>query len=278
LTSATPRVVAMAPRPAQQSPQVVSLVINEYLANGAAGDANGDGTTNATQDEFVELVNSGATPLNIGGFTISDSTQVRYTIPANKTIPAGEAAVIFGGGTPMGAFGNAGANNLVFAVGGSGLALNNTGDTITVKDTTATTVATVTFGATEGGATQSYTRSPDITGPFVSHTSAAGAGHLFSPGTRTNGSAFTTTDPIISSISPNVLVSGGGNTDIIVTGNNFVATSKVRVDGTQIATTFTSAMELGAVVPPSVTGVPGNHFVTVENPGPVVSNSMTLTV
>ncbi|MFL6278195.1 MAG: lamin tail domain-containing protein [Blastocatellia bacterium] len=284
-TTATPRAVAMAPRPAQQSPQVVSLVINEYLADPPGsvatdliGDANGDGTRDATQDEFVELVNSGATPLNIGGFTISDATQVRYTIPANKIIPAGEAAVIFGGGTPMGAFGNAGANNLVFAVGGSGLSLNNGGDTITVKDTTATVVATVTFGATEGGADQSYTRSPDITGSFVSHSSAAGAGHLFSPGTRTNGSAFTTTDPIISSISPNVLVSGGGNTDIVVTGNNFVATSKVRVDGTQITTTFTNAMELGAAVPASVTNAPGAHFVTVENPGPVISNSVTLTV
>src|SRR5205823_1761820 len=105
---------------------------------------------------------------------------------------------------------------LVFAIGGSGLALNNTGDTITVKDAASTVVATLTYGATEGGASQSYTRSPDVTGPFVAHQTAAGSGHLFSPGTRTNGSPFTTTDPVISSISPTVVVAGAGNADLMV--------------------------------------------------------------
>lgn len=60
-----------ATRAAQQSPQAVMLVINEYMASppaGIAGDANGDGTRSATQDEFVELVNSDTAPLNIGGF------------------------------------------------------------------------------------------------------------------------------------------------------------------------------------------------------------------
>ncbi|HEU4388260.1 MAG TPA: lamin tail domain-containing protein, partial [Blastocatellia bacterium] len=97
--------------------QSVPIVINEFLADpptGSAGDANGDGVTNATQDEFVELVNAGSTPLAVGGFTISDATSVRFTFPSGKVIPPGEAAVVFGGGTPTGAFGNASANGLVF--------------------------------------------------------------------------------------------------------------------------------------------------------------------
>jgi hypothetical protein len=109
--------------------------INEYLADppdGAAGDANGDGTISATNDEFVEVVNSGTTALNVGGFTISDATQIRFTFPTGKMIPAGEAAVIFGGGTPTGSFGNASANGLVFTALSGGLSLNNGGDTITV--------------------------------------------------------------------------------------------------------------------------------------------------
>src|ERR687885_710153 len=121
---------------AQQSPQVVSLVINEYLADppdGTAGDANGDGTRSATQDEFVELVNSGATPLNISGFKIKDTDAVRFTFPANTIIPPGESTVVFGGGTPTGAFGNAAANGLVFTASG-GLSLNNDMDMITVQD------------------------------------------------------------------------------------------------------------------------------------------------
>ena len=119
------------------APQATTLIINEYLADppdGLPGDANGDGTRDAAQDEFVELVNSGAVPLDIGLFTVSDATQVRFTVPAGKIIPAGEAAVVFGGGTPTGAFGNATANGLVFVAGAGGLSLNNGGDTITIKD------------------------------------------------------------------------------------------------------------------------------------------------
>src|SRR6185369_8542101 len=59
--------------------QSVTLIINEYLADppaGPPGDANGDGITNSTQDEFVELVNNGTSPVDIGGFTISDAIQI----------------------------------------------------------------------------------------------------------------------------------------------------------------------------------------------------------
>src|SRR6266550_4233886 len=101
--------------PATSTPQGVNLIINEYLADppaGAAGDANGDGTRDGTQDEFVELVNEGTAPLNIGLFTISDATTTRFTFPAGKVIPPGEAAVVFGGGTAIGSFGNAAVNGL----------------------------------------------------------------------------------------------------------------------------------------------------------------------
>src|SRR6267142_6096735 len=84
--------------PATLTPQAADLIINEYLADppaGSAGDANGDGIRDGTQDEFVELVNPGAAPLNIGLFTISDSTTTRFTFPAGKVIPPGEAVVVF---------------------------------------------------------------------------------------------------------------------------------------------------------------------------------------
>ncbi|HWP43569.1 MAG TPA: lamin tail domain-containing protein, partial [Blastocatellia bacterium] len=113
-----------------------ALIINEYLADppdGAAGDANGDGSRDSSEDEFVELVNAGPAPLDISGFTISDAAQVRFTVPAGKIIPAGEAAIVFGGGTPVGDFGNAAANGLVFSAGGAGLSLNNGGDTIIIR-------------------------------------------------------------------------------------------------------------------------------------------------
>src|SRR5689334_24052827 len=61
----------------RQTPQTASIVINEYLADPAgsgpgdlAGDANGDGVRDSSADEFVEIVNAGTAPVNIGLFTI----------------------------------------------------------------------------------------------------------------------------------------------------------------------------------------------------------------
>jgi hypothetical protein len=228
------------------TPQVATLIINEYLADPAgsaagdlAGDANGDGTRSDADDEFVEIVNNGAAPLDVGLFTISDVTQVRFTVPAGKVIPPGESAVVFGGGTPTGAFGNATANGLVFTTGAAGLSLNNGGDTITVKDNLAATVTFVTFGSSEGGANQSITRSPDITGAFTTHSMAPGSGGaLFSPGARVNGAPFTTTDPVITSISPEGASAGSGDVTMTVTGINFEGGSVVRVNGSPVSTGF----------------------------------------
>lgn len=270
------------PRSASITLQSLDLIINEYLADppaGTAGDANRDGTRDGTQDEFIELVNEGVTPLNIGMLTISDSTTTRFTFPAGKVIPPGEAAIVFGGGTPVGAFGNAAGNGLVFVAGGAGLSLNNGGDTITIKDQLGVTVASLTFGATEGGAHQSITRSPDITGAFALHSTAAGSqARLFSPGSRLNGSPFTTTDPVITSISPDLVVAGSPGLQVTITGNNFQAASRVSIGGTFIATSFQSAMTLEVSIPASITNGPGAHTVIVENPGPVVSNSVMFTV
>lgn len=263
-------------------PESATLIINEYLADppaGLAGDANGDGVRDATADEFVEIVNSGPAPVDISLFTISDATQTRFTVPSGKIIPAGEAAVVFGGGTPTGAFGNATANGLVFAVGGSGLSLNNGGDTITVKDNLGAVVDVVTYGATEGGAHQSITRSPDITGPFVEHSTAAGSGGaLFSPGTRVSGAPFTTTDPVIASISPAGTIAGAGDVFIDVVGMNFHGGAEVRVNGNAIFTAFFSDTDLNAVIPGTVTNVAGTYAITVRNPDGAISNSVPFTV
>jgi lamin tail-like protein/IPT/TIG domain-containing protein len=263
-----------------------AIRINEYLADppGSAagdliGDANGDGSRSASQDEFVEIVNAGSTPINISGFTISDADQVRFTFPQGKIIPAGEAAVVFGGGTPTGPFGNAAANGLVFAAGGAGLSLNNGGDAITVKDSNGATLDSVTFGAAEGGADQSITRSPDVVGNFVKHSLAAGSGgSLFSPGAQVNGMPFTAPGPIINSISPDSAVVGSGPVSIIITGSNFQIASQVQVDGTAINTVFDNANQLTAEIPSSVTNAKGQHEVRVENPGSIFSNAIAFTV
>ena len=259
-----------------------ALVINEYLADpppGLAGDANGDGTRDATQDEFVEVVNTSAAPLDISGFTIGDATAVRFTIPSGRVIPPGEAAVIFGGGNPTGPFGNAGANGLVFALGGAGLSLNNGADSIIVKDNFGAEAVRHDYPPPNSGIGQAITRSPDVSGNFVAHSSATGgAGRLFSPGARSSGIPFTTTDPVISSISPGAAIVGSGAVEISITGSNFQNGSQILVDGSPTSTTFISATELGAAIPASVTDEPGMHAVTVRNPNMIISNSVTFTV
>ncbi len=171
-----------------------SIVINEVLfdpATGIAGDANGDGIRDAANDEFVEIVNTGAGPLDISGWTLSDDDGDDFAFPGGTLLAAGQAAVLFGGGTPTGAFGGA----LVFTDDGSiGNGLSNSGDLVELRDDTGTLIDSVGYGgagAVTGGSDQSITRDPDLTGGFADHTGATGSGGAaFSPGTRIDGTPF----------------------------------------------------------------------------------------
>ncbi|HEX8652981.1 MAG TPA: lamin tail domain-containing protein [Pyrinomonadaceae bacterium] len=173
----------------------VPLVINEVLADppdGAAGDANRDGTRDGTQDEFIELVNNSNAPVDISGVIIADATSNRFTFPANTILAAGRAVVVFGGGTPPVNDPNFG-GALIFKTGSGGLSLNNSADTINIKlpvGGTEVLITSLTYGA-EADANQSITRSPDITGDFTKHSIAPGSdGRLFSPGERLDGTPF----------------------------------------------------------------------------------------
>lgn len=170
-----------------------AVVIHEIHADPHAsqGDANGDGSVSSTQDEFVELANTTWEEVDLSGWTLSDGVGVKHTFPNGTVVPPREAVVVFAGGSPTGDFGNAGANGLVFTASAGSLGLNNTGDTITLKDDTAATVQVVVFGS-EGGNDVSLTRSPDLTNaPLVAHTTASSTGARFSPGTwASDGGAF----------------------------------------------------------------------------------------
>lgn len=264
-------------------PQAATLIINEYLADpatGAAGNANGDLLTDPEEDEFVELVNTGSVPLNIGGFTISDATSVRFTFLAGTTIPPGEATVVFGGGTPTGDFGNASANMLVFKTTTAvGLSLTNGGDSIIVKDSIGNEVIRHDYPPPVSDVNEAITRSPDITGSFVRHSTAAGSGGtLFSPGARVNGRPFVTDDPLINSISPDFVIAGSGTVMVTVSGDKFQNGAQVRIDGTPIATTFNSANQLDAQVPPMFANAPAAYLLDVQNPDTVLSNEVAFTV
>jgi len=167
-----------------------AVIISEIHADpdGTLGDANGDGVVSSTQDEFVEVVNTTLDYQDISGWVIADGNSDRFTFPANTILPPHEAAVVFSGGTPTGDFGNCTLNGFVFTAGSLGL--NNSGDTVTLKNDSAVTIQAVVYGS-EGGDNQSLVRNPDWTNaPMVKHTTTA-SGLRYSPGANNSGDAYT---------------------------------------------------------------------------------------
>ncbi|MEM7343218.1 MAG: lamin tail domain-containing protein [Chloroflexota bacterium] len=166
-------------------------IINEVHADphSALGDANGDGTVDSGDDEFVELINKSGTTVDISGWTLADNVSSSFAFPAGTTIPDGCAVIVFGGGTPNGEFGGA----FVFTDNGSiGSGLNNSGDTVFLRHGSQTIVS-YDYGS-EGGDNQSLTRNPDITGPdpLVQHLDETSASARYSPGLTLDGELFAT--------------------------------------------------------------------------------------
>ena len=176
-------------------------IINEVNADPDAtnGDANGDGTVDTSQDEFVEIINATGGEVDITGWSISDSVGERHVFPLGTLVPNGCSIVIFGGGTPTGSFGN----SIVQTASNGFLGFNNSGDSVILNDGNVDQ-ASVIYGS-EGGNNQSLTRDPDLSGTtLVEHSTAIGSGGaLFSPGTRIDGTAFAdcgTIEPVVVSI------------------------------------------------------------------------------
>ncbi len=158
-----------------------AVVINEILfdpAEGLSGDANGDGIRDAFQDEFVELMNAGDSPVDIGGWTLGDDDvgeSGRFVFPEETIIAPGERIVLFGGGVP-----SVFAGQVFVDDGRIGNGLANSGDSVTLMDSAGALMDSVAYDGGVGG--QSLVRWPEGTGAFVEHVSTPGKGALFSPG------------------------------------------------------------------------------------------------
>lgn len=204
------------------------VLINEFLADPPqsdtdpnVGDANHDGTRDASQDEFVELVNTTSHDIDISGYKLftrgTGSDALRHTFAPTTILRSCSAIAVFGGGNASfnpnnPAFGGA----LVVKASSGGLSLVNGGGAITVQDAGGTIVNLVSYGGSTGlnaDNDQSLTRSPDITGNFAQHLPASGGARSFSPGTQLNGAPFTSCTPAISrvEVSPSsATISAGG--------------------------------------------------------------------
>lgn len=152
-----------------------SVIINEILANEPGTD---------TGAEFVELVNTGDSAVELSGWTLRDDTSVRHTFAGETSLGAGQAIAVFaeGGSIPDGV-------DAVAASDGK-LSLTNGGERVSIRDAAGATIDSFRYGASLTGADGvSMNRSPDASqGSFVLHTSLSSQGA--SPGRRADGSAF----------------------------------------------------------------------------------------
>jgi hypothetical protein len=143
-------------------------------SGGLEGDANRDGVRDASDDEFVEILNCGGTPVSLSGWSLSDETSVRHVFPdSGVTLDPGEFVTVFGGGEPRGFLG------MVFTASSGGLGLANTGDVVYLLDQAGGIVDVHSYGA-EGGKDQSMIRHPDCADTWMV-TSEAGLQAPFSP-------------------------------------------------------------------------------------------------
>src|SRR5687768_14061370 len=98
------------------------LRLSEVLA-GPARDWDGDGAYDSRKDEWLELVNTGATPLDLTPFRVADiDSTIRFEL--SGTLQPGAALLVTGG--------MAEAQQRALGRTVTGLSLNNTGDAVIV--------------------------------------------------------------------------------------------------------------------------------------------------
>lgn len=89
------------PRPVSSFPHPMITEVLYAVPSGDTGDANGDGTRQATGDEFIELFNPHDKPISLRGYTLTDKSggkpgSMKFVFPA-CTLQPGQCAVVFNG-------------------------------------------------------------------------------------------------------------------------------------------------------------------------------------
>ena len=136
------------------------LLVNEILA-GPARDWDGNGAFSTRDDEWVELLNNGATPLDLAGWLLTDGDAIPRC-GLSGTLSPGERRIVFGG--------EAYAWEKAHGQPAFGLSLANTGDRVLLwKVTGADTVLmdSTTYASHEAAADRAIGRFPDGGGAWA---------------------------------------------------------------------------------------------------------------
>jgi hypothetical protein len=173
------------------------IVINEFLANPATTNTaphfnplqrDTPSPKPASDDEYIELVNVLAGTVDLGGWTVSDTVQVRHQFDQGFRLPGSSAVIVYGG--PAAGFApGLEVPAIPASEGGAGLGLNNTGsDSILVRNQQSNLVVRVVYTEKVLSTNGSVTRYPDLSGPFMPQ--AMVAADPVSPGNQCDGRPF----------------------------------------------------------------------------------------
>ena len=157
-------------------PSPAHLIINEILANEPGSNVAG---------ELVEIVNIGGASADLSGFTLSDGVSVRHVFADGTTIAPGKALVVYGGASAIPA------GIAAVAASSGSLGLNNSSDTVTLRDASSAVVDGFAYSsslASTDGVSMNRSPDADAAGTFVLHTSLSAASS--SAGKHADGSAF----------------------------------------------------------------------------------------
>ena len=177
--------VAALSRPAASNPLVA---LNEMLAD-PARDWDGDLEVNATNDEWIEIVNTGAVPADLSELRLGDVDRV-WAYGFTGTLPVEGHLVIYGSTSKAWQTAN--------GLSAFGLRLSNTGDTVVLWQVTATDTTIIdqfTFVDHEAEDDRSSGRRPsggatwelfDALNPYSGGTPPLGNGCAPSPGLPNN--------------------------------------------------------------------------------------------
>ena len=166
------------------------IIINEVLADPASddllGDANGDGVRDSSDDEFIELLNISDSSVDLSNWEIHDNIGLRHLFEENIMLEAGKAIVIFGGNSPEEI-----GNSAAYSASTGSLSLNNSGDSLTLINENKTIINKFIY-ASPLGSDVSINRAVDgdTLSPLINHDDIANTIGAFSPGTKSDGSAF----------------------------------------------------------------------------------------
>jgi hypothetical protein len=140
----------------------------------------------SSDDEWVELVNLSPEAVDLAGWTIADSVQMRHKFYDTFNIGSSNAVVVYGG--PLNGF----APQLTVPVipaseNAFGFGLNNSGgDSLILRNAAGRLVSRVVYSTLPAAATM--TRHPDMNGDFVSQLSVST--NAATPGLQFNGAPY----------------------------------------------------------------------------------------